>query len=321
MAGEFILDGNTFRYWDEGGSIKFGVASNLENTRLDTTYKLDSNWASRATALTSLRGTLAYAHVGDLPVGLAVYSSSGKGYIRRILPHQSIENGAKWLYCTQASYRGHVARENLVELNLPGAAEAIIDATYEGQPYNHALDAAMARGSDGVAWPVDESWFVGGEFKRYVSMPTPKEKTRVEWGKAGTWKWVDTDRIATMGKPILYKNLEYVITWHQVPVANIPWNSITYLTGKCNEARFAVFSSESLVFDSPSFTGHRNIDGQRICDINYTFTWHNNGANFFPDPERGFRFFELIASDLSGRKPYPPGNFRMLFRPEPAISD
>lgn len=313
MGGFFDLAGVRYKYQDQNGSSRFSVASNLENTRIDLAYKIEG-WDDRKSVLSRLRGTVQYVHIGG---AFGAYGS--KGYLARTLPHQSPEH--TWLYCTSATYRGQTARDELKTPSIPGAAETIVDTVYEGVPYNLAQDALMVRTSDGLNWPVDESWFVDGEFKRFVSMGSPKEKTRVEWGKGGTWKWVGTDRVATVGYPIIYKNLEYVITWHAVPVANIPWFSIGYLQGRSNESRFAQATVETFVFDSPSFTGHRAVDGKRICDINYTFTYQPRGANFFPDPKRGFRFFELVATDGSGTKPYPPGNFRMLFRPEPALSD
>lgn len=333
MAGTIDVGGVTLRYADDGtGSSIFRVASNLDNTRIDATYKIDSNWDARQDVLAALRGQCAYVHVGALSGPHLPYSSSGKGYITRTLPHLMPETFKhlfgpfagtyrSWLYCTHAGYRGRTARENLTTPTLPGHADTLIDVQYEGLPYNVLPAADVARVSDGISWPVDESWFFKGEFKRWVSTPTPKEKTRVEWAKAGAWIWVDNGLLVTKGLPIIYKNFEYVMTWHQVPVANIPWKSILYLTGRSNEARFAQCDAETLVFDSPAFTGHRDLGGTRICDISYTFTWHPRGANYFPDPMRGFRFFEVVARDLSANKPYPPGNFRMLFRPEPEISD
>ena len=38
MGGFFDLNGVTLRYLDQVGSARFSTSTNLENTRIDTTY-------------------------------------------------------------------------------------------------------------------------------------------------------------------------------------------------------------------------------------------------------------------------------------------
>ncbi len=114
-------------------------------------------------------------------------------------------------------------------------------------------------------------------------------------------------------------DIEFVYTWLHVPQANIPYTAILGCMNKTNGSTFDKrFTAGSLVMTDYSFQNIRLTNGTLGVNINYVFTAKAYGANFFPDPDRSWGFFEIETADGLGKKPYPAASYESLFRPTPA---
>lgn len=322
MGGTFTLEGTEFAWKDSGEAAMHKVRSAPENTRIEATFRVKNvdPYSRRGFAISALRDKVTFHEMPNMLLSL------GQGYLERKLPHQHPESAGILgfpVYCVDAGYEGHVAKASA--LQVPNHAELLVSANYEGLPYKIRSDAATARTSDGLPWPVDESWFSDGHFRRFVSVTPPaKNKHRVDTFKGGDWKIADGPHA---GEPIIQATFihrhetEVSITWHHVPIANIPYRAIEDCQGTVNNARFMTFSTETLRFDSWSWKPLTMVDGMLACDLTYVFTYNPGLHNRFPIPRDGGTLRRLVSRADSTMNVYSKTNFRRLLRPEPAVSD
>lgn len=264
-----------------------------EAASLDLTLRC--NWDLRKDARAALLGGTEYMK----PPG------SQFGYLSRTLPHR-YEDEEDWLWCKRVPVEPEISREDAGPGTGPGALYAIFRAHYEARPYELLDDADVI-----VAGFPDES-----SLKRFISRPPHRSKDRTLLTKGGGWKWVDNNRTIPTAIPITINESEFTLVWHQIPIANIPWTAITDLWACTNSLTFNNYTAGKLVFIDVAFKEcPRLTDGTLAVDIHYTFAKKPKGANFFPDPDRSYRFFEVVAADGSGNKPHTAGDYRSLFRP------
>jgi hypothetical protein len=316
MAGSFTLEGTEFAWNDTGEGAMHSVRSNNENVRVEATFRIKNAdpYSRRGVALRALRDTVEY-----------VPTAAG-GYLRRKLPHshpEAVPILGFPVYCVDAGYSGQIAKTSA--LTVPNHYELLVTANYEGLPYKLVEDAAMRRTSDGVSWPVDESWFFSGHFKRFVSITPPaKNKHRVDTFKGGDWKIAEGPKA---GERVLQATFihrhetEYSVTWHHVPIANIPMASIELCQGRLNNAKFMWFATETLRFDAWGWRPVTMVDGVLACDITYVFTHNPFTHNRFPIPRDGGTRRRLVSASDGTTTPYLTANFRRLLRPELPVSD
>lgn len=308
MAGDITIGGVPCTYKDPGDGPLYELTANKESTRADQTYYC--SWAGRIGVHNAILGTVAFSAQAGAIV---------KGYLGRTIPHQHPEK--TWLYGTDAGFKPYIARFS-TDANLPAGDLAIMHAIYDSRSYNIVPDISMGRLSDGVNWTVDESWWTGGSFKRYVTTMPPVDKFRVWHAKGGTWRFTDTTNVFANGSFFTITETLHSYVWHAVPVANVPWLSIQAARRSTNLDRWNQFPPQTVVFDGYSLSKpYRPFpDGILVCDITYNFTEKPYGANNAPDYRRGWRFFPIASS--AGLTPYTVIDsqyFRNLFRPEAAL--
>lgn len=242
-----------------------------------------------------------------------------KGYLKRTLPHahpegESLPGADSWFYCKEVVYRGHVPR-NTEEPGRPGHVDALLRATYEGMPYELLEDSEMAGSTvaegGGIALPVDE-----GLLKRYISH-TSRNRTRVLHAAGTTWTFEGTARPVTSPTFIEVHDVEHLITWHQVPYANIPWASIRATLNKYNDAALGRWPVQTIIFADFGIKLIRLTDGTRAADVTYTLLEKPYGVNHFPDPDNAWTFTRVVARADGTTTPYRPANLKTLFVPLP----
>lgn len=280
------------------GNDRPGMESEYSQENAGLTMTLRVDWNLRKEARRALLGNTTFQP--NLPQF---------GYLSRQLPHCYTEE-EDWLWCKRATILPHVARPS-DNGAIPGALHADIKARYEPMPYELKEDGDVF-GTDGAP---DESLLL-----RYVSFPPPRSKDRVLTAKAGTWRFIDrpAGRAIPVGLGITVNEVEEQIVWNQVPFRHIPWSAIAACYASTNNATFHGRLPGLMVLTDYSFQQCPRLgDGTLAVNVIYTFTHKPRGANFFPDPDRGNLYVEVVAMDGSGRKPHPSETFAQLFRPVP----
>lgn len=298
-----------------GPGPKMASKWSMEGASLNITYR--TAWEDRFTARNVLLGSVVAA---TFPPNFL--------YLQREAPHAYIE-GEGWLYAKEVSIDPEATRPPTgVYVN---AECATLRVDYTSYRFNLLTDAEIV----GAGGYPDEA-----TLKRYVRIPPPKPKDRVYAAKGGVWKWVDrTTRIRVAAGPpavfeigpapvvdgtfIPYTETEQSITWMWVPVKNIPWSAIAACKNCCNDnppasatPLFFVWPDQTVIFKDHSWEEITLPGGIPGVNITYLFAHKPNGANYFPDPDRGFSFHGIIAADGSTRRPYQKAIFENLFRPE-----
>ena len=305
MAEEaaFILDGGPdgaipVNYPD--GSPGMAVYDRIDNEKgkqLVVGYRVPDEL--RIAARRVLRGGLIY---------------TGPGFISRTLPHsidwdEPAENVA--LYCQDVTGKpGGPLRDSLAIniANPPVHTDANLTVTYTSRKYQLLTDAEVTSGGQ------------QNELLRYIAYPPPRVKDVVRTGKGATFVWEGTVPLRDCIDALFITDaeIEWPITWLQVPIEAIPWRIIQDYMNSTNSVAFSRYQFLPLnrcVFSGLGIEDITLPNGREGANVTYCFTTKNHGANEFPDKERGFRFFPLLAKDLSGNRPHVAKDHRNLFKP------
>lgn len=296
----FVYNNTRFKIVDKGG-LKYQSSFGQEGGRLNITYRVP--WKDRKAARIALLGGVAFRTVaGGTGPGMT-------GYFNRKLPHASIE-GDGWLFCTQVDPDPEITLDPDDE--YPNAQYATLRCVYAGLPYECVADSDV--NVLGTEVPVigvpDES-----RLKRYVSLMPVKDMDRVLQAKGSGWRFQITLTTLRQGLFIPIQQMEKVYCWHQIPYDNIPWAYIKSCKHKSNNAVFDGADIGTLIFKKYNLETVRLPDGTRAVNLFYHFEYTANGANFFPDPDRGYDYYPVESTSIPGRLPYPLVNFANLFRP------
>lgn len=258
-----------------------------------------------------------------LLLGNATLTSSfdSKPYFHRDLPHTiPWEGGNGWLYASTVTKTEHRTQKEQGASGGPTYERAYLSVTYEGLPYEVATD--LEAYNSGYA-TVDESGM-----RRFVSI-VPDYKTRMLLTERGSYEWADLTnptigqtprRVMYSKQPLPLNEIEYTITWHQIPYANIPWTAIEEGCNSSNQ--YAYGPGNRWGVGKMLFRGLATQpklgwlpSGVRSADLAYKFTYQKSGVNSFPDPKFGNVLRPVVRPGTPAHYPFEPYDHRLLFRP------
>lgn len=293
-----------------------------DQSRVTRYYRVD--WNRRHDARQALLGTVIFEDNGG-----------NQAYFTRIAPHALTdleetdtnahgftdnyldEFGLPWLYCVAVPSMTGAGSEPS-EQGVPVWKWAILEAVYEGLPFDILSDAAVINEDLGPN-VTDESPGPGIAATRWVSREV-KDAVKFLETRGFAWHWIDEvnggadlNNSVSSAVPLMVPGQLVTYTWYQVPRVHAPYEVYRTLHGTTNDEAFDGYEAHTLVFLGYDEEPKRLHDGQRTVNIKLKMRHHPLGVNFFPDPRRNNAFHQIVAAD--GASPHEPADFNTLFRP------
>jgi hypothetical protein len=148
----------------------------------------------------------------------------------------------------------------------------------------------------------------------------------------GALKWVATGQPSVnFGLPLLVPTFQVDITWHLVPLSNIPFINISDALGTINDAAFVTplgsFPAGTLLMLVPDINPVRSALGDRLYDIEYHLKYKapiaggGGDHNYFLRPTGDAPPNDLVWTQVTrdglsgGTKLYRSTDFKKLFKP------
>jgi hypothetical protein len=240
----------------------------------------------------------------------------GASYLSRNVPHPH-PNFSPLMHCegfSQVQGSRPIGTPSQDNVKTGCFEEALVTANYWVPPYEIEKDSVVL-GADGYP---DES-----TFKRYISgtrKPIGKLQTIPKYGPLVWNDGTPADNTATV--PLFEQDVS--VTWHQIPIAAIPWDFINELYGKTNASEFGsetsiigLYPAETLVMGSAEPTYYRQSTGDWAADLTYRLRYYPNGANKFLRIRKGYApKWDFVWFDAAKTKPlFESADYSMLLRP------
>lgn len=265
---------------------------------------------------------VAWADVENAKIALlgrttAMPAAAGQpAYFARALPHALPK--APWLFATDI-----VRTEGRVPRGKDSNGMARYDWAFLWTQYTKLFcevlpdtDSRVVSLTPGVTVPDD--YRLARFFRKRRHNATLFMSNRV-----GGWRFLDTDRAVPLEVPWRIPRLRLLLTWLNIPIANLNESGINALYGTTNAKDFAGFPPESCLFNSADWPDYRPIPGRNGLQVDVVFdivafnktyvrttdtgiiTGYPNGPNFQPDTARFNRSFE-VGRKLAGNQVISP---------------
>jgi hypothetical protein len=195
--------------------------------------------------------------------------------------------------------------------DLIDAEYAHLKCEYGCMPYDLAEDTSIINPT--IGGPDEAS------LSRYVSNPPSKSRARMMTMRGRTWRWkgVVPERVVADGHPIPFTDGQFTKKWHQIPIINVPWSAIFSTLNCTNQEVFDWCPAGKCLFTDYSYEEITLPGHVRAVNLIYSFIYKPSGANFFPDPDRGYTHYEIESRDGAGSPVFPTADYNALFRPVP----
>lgn len=294
----------TFTLAGDAGNCTFKVMNvtplnqqwGRDDSRVTVEYKIP--WASRFVARSLLLGTTSRVDRG------------ANAYLHRNLPHAWIEDGANQLYATKITdTRGLGTKTEPVCYD-----EAAIKVQYEGLPFEVVNDESLPS-VNGVP---DE-----GSLKRYVELGERSTEGRIIQSYGSGMVFAGTTRGVANGWPFPYYEETFSLVWHEVPLACVPWTTISGMMNKMNSAAFGlqtlcgVYPLRTLLFIGcqPTFTRLSDDKLTRAVNLKFKFKYNRFRWDYLPDPKFSNTWTRVVSSKDAAKTLFEEDDFTKLFRP------
>lgn len=313
MAGvvdppSFVFRNHSFRIHNEGGP---SYAQAPDNLRVTVQYFVDEINVSGPPTLEAMTALLGYTRIANL---------NGQNYYSRVTPHtpdwHPDLNGK--VYCKQITDAKPLgALTKAVAGDPPRFTSYLLTTVYERLPYDVLEDAEVKiheHPDTNVATPCEAA------DERYMSIDE-KDASQTLLSRGGCLIWknaVDgngSPRVVDVGQPVFIPITEMVVTWYGVPKFLFPEDALNAARGKVNSHTVLRRAPGTLLFRN--WSTESVIMGNREKGYNVKMNLHHypNGANYYPDPERGWGFYPTARRSTGADGPYDSYNFIRIFWP------
>lgn len=313
MAGvvdppSFVFRGYSFRIHNEGGP---SYAQAADNFRVTVQYFVDEiKNVSHPPVLSAMSELLGYTVIRNF---------AGQLYYGRVTPH-----ALSWhpeldgrVHCKQITDAKPLGALLKLDGEPPRFTSYLLTAVYERLPYEIREDNEVKiheHPDTGVGCPCEAA------NERYMSIDErDASQTLLSRGGCLVWKnAVDSEgrpRIVDVGQPVFIPITEMVVTWYGVPKFLFNEDALNAARGKVNSHTVFRKAPQTLLFKN--WSTETVVLGNREpgYNVKMTMQYYANGANHYPDPERGWGFFPTVRRSNGTDAPYDTYNFIRIFWP------